>query len=70
MSDEDLRRVISPVGLDIGAATPAETAVSVLAEILLLRAGRSGMRLSQSIGSIRGSLGPRAMVTSGVANKA
>ena len=70
VSDEDLRRVISPVGLDIGAATPAETAVSVLAEILLLRAGRSGMRLSQSTGSIRGSLGPRAMVTSGVANKA
>jgi len=41
---EDVARVRIPVGLDIGARTPAEIALSVLAEIVATRAGRVGAR--------------------------
>ena len=39
-SDTDLNRVHCPVGLDIGAQTPAEIAVSIVAEMIAIRAGR------------------------------
>ena len=40
--DEDaLARVHSPIGLDIGAETPAELAVSIVAEMIQVRAGKS-----------------------------
>jgi xanthine dehydrogenase accessory factor len=42
VSDADLERISGPCGLDIGAESPAETALSMLAEILAARAGRSG----------------------------
>lgn len=45
-SDEEIDRVRAPVGLDLGAVTPAETALSVLAEILAVRNGRVGGPLS------------------------
>ncbi|MBI4259198.1 MAG: XdhC family protein [Actinobacteria bacterium] len=41
-SDEDLARVRSPVGLDVGARTPSEIALSILAGLLAARAGKDG----------------------------
>ena len=38
ISDEQLSRVSGPVGLDLGAHTPEETAISILAEIIAVRA--------------------------------
>ncbi|MHB8641840.1 MAG: XdhC family protein [Gaiellaceae bacterium] len=48
VGEKALERVHGPLGLDIGAYTPAETAVSILSEILAVRAGRSGGPLRES----------------------
>ena len=52
VTDEDLARISSPVGLDIGARTPEETAVAIAGEIIALRTGHSGGRLSERSGPI------------------
>jgi xanthine dehydrogenase accessory factor len=48
VSEEQLERLCGPAGLDLGAGTPPETALSILAEILAVRAGRNGGRLRAS----------------------
>ena len=52
ISDDKLARLASPIGLDIGARTPEETAVSVLAEIISQRWGGTGARLSELDGPV------------------
>jgi xanthine dehydrogenase accessory factor len=47
---EALRRVHTPIGLDIGAESPAEVALSILAELLAAQRGRS----AQSLRDVRG----------------
>ena len=52
LTDDELERISGPSGLDIGADSPAETALSMLAEALAVRAGRSGGRLQEGLGRI------------------
>ena len=52
LSEQELARVSSPIGLDLGARTPEETAVSIAAEIIAVRWGGGGGRLAEMDGRI------------------
>ena len=52
LDEELLERIAAPIGLDLGAVSPEETALSIMAEVVAVRNGRDGGRLSQSSGRI------------------
>ncbi|MEO7058410.1 MAG: XdhC/CoxI family protein, partial [Lapillicoccus sp.] len=52
LTDSELARLASPIGLDLGARTPEETAVSIAAEIIAMRWGGRGERLTAVAGPI------------------
>jgi xanthine dehydrogenase accessory factor len=52
LAEGELARLRSPIGLDLGARTPEETAVSVAAELIQLRWGGSGRPLTDTAGRI------------------
>jgi xanthine dehydrogenase accessory factor len=52
MTEPELARLSSPIGLDLGARTPEETAVSIAAEIVALQWGGRGDRLVDRDGPI------------------
>ncbi|HYQ36142.1 MAG TPA: XdhC/CoxI family protein [Mycobacterium sp.] len=52
LTDADLSRLSSPIGLDIGARTPEETAVSIAADIIATRWGGGGRPLARIAGRI------------------
>jgi xanthine dehydrogenase accessory factor len=49
---EELRRVYAPIGLDLGGATPEETALSIIAEVVAVKNGRCGKSLRETSGQI------------------
>jgi xanthine dehydrogenase accessory factor len=52
IEDADLERISAPIGLDLGALTAEETALSIIGEIVAMRHGRPGGRLAHSQGRI------------------
>ncbi|MDT3439658.1 MULTISPECIES: XdhC/CoxI family protein [unclassified Pseudofrankia] len=54
LTDEELARLRSPIGLDIGGRTPEETAVSIAAEIIQTMWGGTGTPLRRTDGRIHG----------------
>ncbi|MEV7006604.1 XdhC/CoxI family protein [Streptosporangium sp. NPDC051022] len=54
VTEAELARLRSPIGLDLGARTPEETALSIAAELVQLRWGGSGRPLTETTGRIHG----------------
>jgi len=52
MGEDELSRLHAPIGLDVGARTPEETAVSIAAEIIAIRWGGTGTQLRAADGPI------------------
>jgi xanthine dehydrogenase accessory factor len=52
-TEEQLARIRGPIGLNIGASTPEEMAISILAEIIAVRHGRDALPLTGTTGNIR-----------------
>ncbi|MFT4122903.1 MAG: XdhC family protein [Microbacteriaceae bacterium] len=52
VTDAELARLRSPIGLDIGASTPEQTAISILAEVIAARSGRAAVPLAATSGAI------------------
>jgi len=52
VTSTDLERLMSPIGLDVGARTPEETAISICAEIIARKTGRHSPSLKDAVGPI------------------
>jgi xanthine dehydrogenase accessory factor len=52
ITDDELARLAAPIGLDLGAITPEETALSIMAEVVAARRGHAGGRLRDASGRI------------------
>ncbi len=52
LTDAEIARVMSPIGLDIGSRTPEETAISIAAEIIATRTGHDAPSLRDARGPI------------------
>jgi xanthine dehydrogenase accessory factor len=52
VTDAELARLMSPIGLDLGARTPEETAISICAEIIARRTGKAAPSLRDADGPI------------------
>ncbi|MBZ4323573.1 XdhC family protein [Streptomyces huiliensis] len=65
VSEAELSRLRSPIGLDLGARSPEETAVSIAAEIVAHRHGGSGVPLTGSEAPIHRGVGMRRVVRVG-----
>jgi xanthine dehydrogenase accessory factor len=62
LTETELARLSSPIGLDLGARTPEETAISIAAEIIALRWGGRGERLADLDGPVHHPTSDHAMV--------
>jgi xanthine dehydrogenase accessory factor len=51
VDESDLARISAPIGLDIGAISAEEVAMSIMAELVAVRYGRDGVRLSDRAGA-------------------
>jgi len=56
VGEELLRSVYGPIGLDLGAVTPEEMALAIMAEIVAVRYNRDGRSLSEKEGGNRSSV--------------
>ena len=52
LTDDDVARLAAPIGLDLGAVTPEETALSIMSEVVAARRGHGGGRLREAHGRI------------------
>jgi xanthine dehydrogenase accessory factor len=52
LDERSIADIHAPCGLDVGARTPSETAISILAEVIAVRTGRSGESLRMTRGPI------------------
>jgi xanthine dehydrogenase accessory factor len=65
LTDDELGRLAAPIGLDIGALTAAETAISIMGEITAVRRGREGGRLKGAAGRIHDATADREATPAG-----
>jgi len=52
LAEAEIERIAAPIGLDLGAVSAEETALSIMAEVVAIRNGREGGRLSHAGGRI------------------